>query len=83
MLNVRVASVWPLSGPPAGGDTTSISYGTGKAMVTFPTRSAEKFLGDQHVAYSALHHQPAYTAQEEASVACAWLAVGKDGCVSR
>jgi Ala-tRNA(Pro) deacylase len=32
-------------------------------------RSVEKFLGDQHVAYSVLHHRPAYTAQEEASVA--------------
>jgi len=32
-------------------------------------RSVEKFLGDQHVAYSVLHHPPAYTAQEEASVA--------------
>lgn len=32
-------------------------------------RSVEQFLGDQHVAYSVLHHRPAYTAQEEASIA--------------
>jgi Ala-tRNA(Pro) deacylase len=32
-------------------------------------RSVEKFLGDQHVAYSVLHHRPAYTAQEGASIA--------------
>lgn len=30
-------------------------------------RSIEHFLGDQHVPYSVLHHQPAYTAQEEAA----------------
>jgi Ala-tRNA(Pro) deacylase len=30
-------------------------------------RSIEHFLGDQQVAYSVLHHRPAYTAQEEAA----------------
>jgi Ala-tRNA(Pro) deacylase len=32
-------------------------------------RSVERFLGDQHVAYSVLPHRPAYTAQEEAAAA--------------
>lgn len=32
-------------------------------------RSIERFLDEQHVAYSVLHHRPAYTAQEEAAVA--------------
>jgi Ala-tRNA(Pro) deacylase len=32
-------------------------------------RSIEQFLGDQQVAYSVIHHRPAYTAQEEAAVA--------------
>lgn len=32
-------------------------------------RSIEKFLGDHQVPYSVLHHRPAYTAQEEASLA--------------
>lgn len=31
--------------------------------------SVEKFLGNQHVAYSVLRHRPAYTAQEEAAQA--------------
>jgi Ala-tRNA(Pro) deacylase len=31
--------------------------------------SVERFLGDQQVAYSVLHHRPAYTAQEEAALA--------------
>jgi Ala-tRNA(Pro) deacylase len=37
-------------------------------MMPIP-RSVETFLGAQHVAYSVLHHRPAYTAQEEASSA--------------
>ena len=32
-------------------------------------RSVEHFLDEQHVAYSVLHHQPAYTAQQEAALA--------------
>jgi len=32
-------------------------------------RSIEQFLGEQQVEYSVIHHRPAYTAQEEASVA--------------
>jgi Ala-tRNA(Pro) deacylase len=32
-------------------------------------RSVEHFLQEQYVAYSVLHHQPAYTAQEEAALA--------------
>jgi Ala-tRNA(Pro) deacylase len=32
-------------------------------------RSVERFLGEQHVAYSVLPHRPAYTAQEEAAAA--------------
>jgi Ala-tRNA(Pro) deacylase len=32
-------------------------------------RSIEQFLGDQQVAYSVIHHRPAYTAQEEAASA--------------
>ncbi len=32
-------------------------------------RSIERFLTEQHVAYSVIPHQPAYTAQEEAAVA--------------
>lgn len=32
-------------------------------------RSVEKFLGDQHVAYTVLPHRPAFTAQEEAAAA--------------
>jgi Ala-tRNA(Pro) deacylase len=32
-------------------------------------RSIERFLAEQHVPYSVIAHRPAYTAQEEASVA--------------
>ena len=32
-------------------------------------RSIERFLGEQHVLYSVLHHRTAFTAQEEAAVA--------------
>ena len=32
-------------------------------------RSIEQFFGDEHVAYSVIHHRPAYTAQEEAAMA--------------
>src|SRR5215510_1692065 len=32
-------------------------------------RSIERFLGDQHVPYSVIHHLPAYTAQQEAAAA--------------
>jgi Ala-tRNA(Pro) deacylase len=32
-------------------------------------RSVEHFLQEQHVPYSVLHHQPAYTPQEEAALA--------------
>jgi Ala-tRNA(Pro) deacylase len=31
-------------------------------------QSIERFLDDQHVPYSVLHHRPAYTAQQEAAV---------------
>jgi Ala-tRNA(Pro) deacylase len=32
-------------------------------------RSIERFLGEQHMAYSVIPHRPAYTAQEEAAAA--------------
>lgn len=56
--------------PASGGIAIAVLRVNEQSGGTMPIpRSIEQFLGEQNVPYSVVHHQPAYTAQEEAAVA--------------